>query len=462
MNTPNDPSANRAGLLFLRALKARFGIRVGKARDSDIDDALRTGVEMDGPRLWVLMFAIIIASIGLNVNSPAVVIGAMLISPLMGPVMGIGYGVGINDFGLIRASLKNLGIAALLALLASAAYFAATPLDTPHSELISRTTPSLWDVLVAFFGGLAGIFAVTHKEKWTVIPGAAIATALMPPLCTAGYGLALGNWPFFFGALYLFTINCVFIATASAIVVTAFRLPHKQFVTASAAHRMRLWLTLGVILTLLPSLYLAYRLVEAEIFRSRAEQFVRQQLQAHKGHVVALHIDPKSRQIEVTLVGEPVPVEIIETISRQLPQQGLPGAELKVFQSADRPVDVTALKISMLADLYRDSQLALSKKEEQLDLLRKELDAKKDIQQRFADIPAELHALYPQIQHVLLSDTPDWSATRGWTQEHAVLVSLRTSRALTPGERRKIEQWLQARLKVRTIKLFAEVQGKTS
>lgn len=148
---------------------------------------LRGDVEMRGTNLWVLMFAIFIASIGLNVNSTAVIIGAMLISPLMGPITGIGYGAGILDLRLVREGLKNLGIATLIGLLTSAAYFSIRPLRSAQSELLARTSPTIWDVLIASFGGLAGIVAATRKHKSNVIPGVAIATALMPPLCTAGF-----------------------------------------------------------------------------------------------------------------------------------------------------------------------------------------------------------------------------------------------------------------------------------
>jgi len=209
-----------------RALAYRFSLKADQADPADIDRSIRDGVVFKGTNLWVLMMAILIASIGLNVNSTAVIIGAMLISPLMGPIMGIGYGAGIYDFDLIKRGLKNLGIAAFISLLTSTLYFLASPLSEAQSELLARTTPTIWDVLIALFGGLAGIIATTRKEKTIVIPGVAIATALMPPLCTAGYGIATGSAHYFFGAFYLFFINCVFIAFSTLLVVASMRLPH--------------------------------------------------------------------------------------------------------------------------------------------------------------------------------------------------------------------------------------------
>lgn len=197
----NTPTLKR----IITATRHRFSLIEDKADDSQIDENLRSGVELRGTNLWVLMFAILIASVGLNVNSTAVVIGAMLISPLMGPIMGIGYGVGIYDAQLIRKSFRNLGIATLISLLVSTLYFILTPLSEAQSELLARTSPTIWDVLIAFFGGMAGIIGATRTKNTNIIPGVAIATALMPPLCTAGYGLANANWSYFFGAFYLYS-----------------------------------------------------------------------------------------------------------------------------------------------------------------------------------------------------------------------------------------------------------------
>ena len=177
-----------------RSLAVRFSLHQDKADPAVIDASLRAGAELTGANAWILIFAIFIASIGLNVNSTAVIIGAMLVSPLMGPIMGIGYGVGIYDFALIRRSFANLGVATLISLTTSTLYFLISPLAEAQSELLARTTPTIWDVMIALFGGLAGVVGATRKEKSNVIPGVAIATALMPPLAVVGFGLAVANW----------------------------------------------------------------------------------------------------------------------------------------------------------------------------------------------------------------------------------------------------------------------------
>ena len=223
-------NAQKEAPSITKLLKERLSLFENKADDSVIDERIRGDVEMRGANLWVLMFAIFIASIGLNVNSTAVIIGAMLISPLMGPIMGIGYGAGINDFSLLRKGFKNLAIATVIALTTSTLYFLISPLSSAQSELLARTTPTVWDVLIGFFGGLAGIVATTRKEKTNVIPGVAIATALMPPLCTAGFGLATGNMSYFFGAFYLYIINFVFIALSSFLIIRVFNITEKKYV----------------------------------------------------------------------------------------------------------------------------------------------------------------------------------------------------------------------------------------
>src|SRR5690606_31651666 len=198
-----------------REILKRFDITSEQEEFDTIHATVDKGIQFRGTNLWILTFAIIIATVGLNVNSPAVIIGAMLISALMGPILGMGYSLAVYDFTLFRRAMVNFGFAVLVSLIASTAYFLITPRGEAHSELLARTQPNIYDVIIALVGGLAGIVAVSSKNKGNVITGVAIATALMPPLCTAGYGLATGRWNFFLGAFYLFTINSVFIAAAT-------------------------------------------------------------------------------------------------------------------------------------------------------------------------------------------------------------------------------------------------------
>jgi len=211
-------------------LKDKFDLIDDKENDLITINEIKKNVEFKGTNLWILIFAIIIASVGLNMNSAAIIIGAMLISPLMGPIIGIGLGAGINDFELIKKSLRNLALASSISILTSAIYFWITPLGEASSELLSRTKPTIWDVLIALAGGLAGVIATSRKEKTNAIPGVAIATALMPPLCTSGYGLATGNWAYFLGALYLYFSNCVIISLSTLFIVRLLKYPTAEYI----------------------------------------------------------------------------------------------------------------------------------------------------------------------------------------------------------------------------------------
>ena len=255
-------------------VKELFDLHTDQAEPSVIDQTIRDNVRVVGTNLWVLFFAILVASVGLNVNSTAVVIGAMLISPLMGPIVGIGYGLGINDVDLLKLSLRNLGIFTALSIVTSTMYFAISPLDAIQPELLARTSPNLWDVLIAFFGGAAGIIALTRKSISNVVPGVAIATALMPPLCTAGFGIATGNWSFFFGAFFLYCINSVFIALATLLFVKIFHLPKHKFLDEITEKRTNMLIAVTAVLMIVPSGYLAFNLVQSTRFTQAVDAFV--------------------------------------------------------------------------------------------------------------------------------------------------------------------------------------------
>lgn len=211
-----DPNNNQT---LWQVVKKYFNVMPDKASEDNVIAQITEGVDFHGATLWILILAIFIASLGLNVNSTAVIIGAMLISPLMGPIIGMGLAVGIADLNLFRKAINNYLITTILSVITATIYFSLSPITEAQSELLARTSPTLYDVLIALCGGAAGILAVATKGKNNVIPGVAIATALMPPLCTAGYGLAMGNTSYFLGAFYLYFINTVFIAFTTCVQV---------------------------------------------------------------------------------------------------------------------------------------------------------------------------------------------------------------------------------------------------
>ncbi|MCX6074012.1 MAG: TIGR00341 family protein [Campylobacterales bacterium] len=436
-------------------LKERLSLTEDKAEDNVIDERIRGDITMKGSNLWILMFATFVASVGLNVNSTAVIIGAMLISPLMGPIMGIGYGAGINDFALIRQSFKNLAIATLIALLASTLYFLISPLDTAQSELLARTTPTLWDVLIGLFGGLAGIVAVTRKEKTNVIPGVAIATALMPPLCTAGFGLATGHWSYFFGAFYLYTINFVFIALSAFIIVRVFSITEKKYVDPDVAKRAQHYIVAIAIITILPSSYLAYQLVKQQVFKANATTFVNEQLNFKNTNVAQIKIDPVAHDIKVFLIGDHIPQSELNNISARLANAGLETAKLKVYQNGEREgIDVTTLKADIITDLYQNSRADLSNKEKQIEQLKMQIALLSRSKEYYTAIPNELQTLFPKVNDVLLSQNYDAAAKDQNRSQTRFILNANSSKRLKKEERIQIEKWLQMRIKNDNVKIF--------
>jgi len=438
------------------AIRRRFSLIEDKADDSIIDESLRSGIELKGTNLWVLMFAILIASIGLNVNSTAVIIGAMLISPLMGPIMGIGYGIGIYDSQLIRKSFRNLGIATFISLLVSTLYFLITPLSDAHSELLARTTPTIWDVLVAFFGGLAGIIGATRSKNSNIIPGVAIATALMPPLCTAGYALAHANWHFFFGAFYLYSINCIFIAFSSILIIWVLHPSHKKFVDDRTESRVRRALSAVVILSMLPSIYLAGNLVKQEVFTSKANLFLSKELTFEQAHITDKKINPQKKKIEITLIGVPVSQSQLKDIETRFEGYGLSGATLVVHQSNNEAVDVTALKANIVNELYKENLYQLEAKNTLIQKLQNQLQKIDTHKAEWKDIAAELHAQYPQIREVLFSEAVQWKVNDSSAEEKIIVLNVMASSKLSKSEQYRITEWLKVRVKSNNVKLIVE------
>ena len=263
---------------FWDSVKRYFNLLGDKEDELHVVEQVSAGVMFRGTNLWILMFAILIASLGLNVNSTAVIIGAMLISPLMGPIIGMGLGVGIGDYGLLRRALKNYGVATLISVLTATVYFLISPLSEARSELLARTSPSLYDVLIAFFGGAAGVLALTTKSKGQVIPGVAIATALMPPLCTAGYGLATAQWSYFFGAFYLYFINSVFIALSTFLGVKLLRFHSYSNGSSEQRRYGRRVMTVVLVVTLIPASVMTWNIVRDDVQKREIGKFVEKEL----------------------------------------------------------------------------------------------------------------------------------------------------------------------------------------
>ncbi len=436
---------------LLRFLKDRFNLGEEQAGTEEVIQSIRQSIYFRGTNLWVLIFAIFIASLGLNMNSTAVIIGAMLISPLMGPIMGIGLGVGINDYKLIRTAAWNFLIAVIISLVASTLYFLVTPLSEAHSELLARTTPTVYDVLIALFGGLAGIVATSSKSRGNVIPGVAIATALMPPLCTAGYGIAVGNLYFFGGALYLFFINSVFICLATLLIIRFFRFPVVHYPNPSTARRVRIWITVIVILTLLPSIYIAYQIIGETIFESNAAKFIASELNFPGNVIISRKIDPATRAIEVVIVGKPVGDDLIENAKGKLEQYGLEKTQVKVTQgkAAMEGTELASMKSEIIEELYQKNQALLMDKEDRIQFLENELGK---TQLLTGTLGREIKALVPDARE--LSITRTLMISEGNKEPDTIyLAYIKLSRKAKSGDVGRMENWLKQRLPEHPVKL---------
>lgn len=445
-------------VLIKEFIYERFDLSEDKANEKEIVELIRKGVEFRGTNLWVLIFAIFIASIGLNVNSTAVIIGAMLISPLMGPIMGIGLGIGINDFQLIKKAYKNLGIAVIISVIASTTYFFISPLSDAQSELLARTTPTIWDVLIALFGGLAGIVAATRKSTSNVVPGVAIATALMPPLCTAGYGLATGNLYYFVGAFYLFFINSVFISLSAFVIVRFLKFKKSAFVDNLVERRVRRSILIVVIITIIPSLVMAYNIVNHSIFERNAKRFIAEELNFENTQIVSRNISYKGGKsmIEVFLLGETIEPKLIQQVKTKLKNYGILDTELKIRQGVNsEKVDINTLRTGVIEDLYRKNEEIIRNKDSKITLLESELSRLKSESFPVEDISNEIKALNKNLSEFTMNKTIMTNLVKQKTDTLAFAYA-RFKKKPSSSEIKKLTEWLSARTKYDNIRLVVQ------
>lgn len=426
---------------------SQFRLNDEKEKLETVVQTIDNGVVFRGTNLWVLIFAIFVASLGLNLNSPAVIIGAMLISPLMGPIMGIGLGVGMNDIVLLRKSLKNYFRASIVALTTSTIFFLISPLNEAHSEILARTAPTIYDVLIALFGGLAGILAVYSKHKGNVLPGVAIATALMPPLCTAGYGLATLQMKFFYGAIYLFIINTVFIALATFILTRILHFPYRHLANRRADIIARRVVWIVVIATLVPSIYFGYDMVQRTQFTQKANRFIINEAHFKNDYLLSKKIDAKTKSILLVFGGKQLEKEEIEKLRSLLKKYGLEDAHLEIKQGfaylAEDP--------SKQNDLLMQATLAIAEKENALSLLQAGSDSLKAAEVLSRQVFDELKIQYPSITEAIIQPSvihkPNASAQKTY------LVMLSGTRGIFAKDKSRIGAWLKTRLQVAEITL---------
>jgi uncharacterized hydrophobic protein (TIGR00271 family) len=387
-------------------------------------------------------------------NSTAVIIGAMLISPLMGPINGMGYSIATYNIPLFRKAARNFSFAVVASLIASTLYFAISPVSTAHSELLARTSPTIYDVLIALFGGLAGIVAISSKSKGNVIPGVAIATALMPPLCTAGYGLATGQFNYFFGAFYLFTINTVFIALASIGVSQFLKFPNRTLMDAAQKQRINNMITVVILVTIIPSFYFGYGLVQKEAFMERSSRFTRNVAIVEGTYLLKEEVSPNDKTITLVYGGNTLNDLQKKAISEKAKDFSLGDVKL-VFKQGFSIDDVKP------GEKQRQTQVDSLKGEiNRLQVIVNDKDKLEEARKAKAELGrkllAEIHPHYPQITACMYSTAAIFHSSGQNVDETDLIVFKIRAGSLSRADKRKIQRWIESRIEHKNIKVFYE------
>ena len=372
------------------------------------------------------------------------------------PTMGIGLSIGLNDFELMKRSLKSYAVTTLFSVVTATLYFLFTPLDEVQSELLARTSPSIYDVFIALMGGLAGIVALATKREGNVIPGVAIATALMPPLCTAGFGLATGNLLYFLGAFYLYFINSVFISLATYIGVRLMRFERKQFVDKERERIVKRYIVWITIATMCPAVYLTYNIVRETFYQTSANRFITQELQFPDSQILSRDISYEKREIRVVLVGKEIPENQIVEARNRLDKYSLDNTKLVVFQGLgnNNAVDISNIKSMVMEDFYHNSERQLSEQRVELDSIKRALDAFSGSQVDLR-MGKEMKVLFPMVKTLSVSKSLQMliDSARMDTVTFAIVGC---THAPSAPEKRKMNDWLKARTGADKVHLIVE------
>jgi uncharacterized hydrophobic protein (TIGR00271 family) len=390
-------------MLLLKAFKKTLGHVLNIQHQTDEQGTIREIYEkipIRGNNTWMLICSAMLASIGLDTGSGAVIIGAMLISPLMSPILGVGLSVGINDREMLVASLKNLALAAAAGLVVSTFYFSITPLGEPTNEILARTQPTLLDVMVAFFGGVAGIVSISRSDRSNAIPGVAIATALMPPLCTAGYGLAIGRFDYFFGGFYLFFINAVFISLSTFLIVKYLNFDFKHYLTREKERKVARIMAVMLFIVVLPSVYFLYNIYTEVKTRKQIESLVINDFTARKNEIIKWELQSADSvsYIKIYSVGKQVKEGMVAHYNKVLQENDLSKYRVRLVQLDVSPEQVQQIAYDVTSNLTKDfiKTLELQKLQEQ----RADTVQKQKLRYTTGNATSDLKLLFPEIQQV--------------------------------------------------------------
>lgn len=457
--------------ILWQTIKRYFNALPDKEHEAETIEQISSGVSFHGSNLWVLVFAIFIASLGLNVNSTAVIIGAMLISPLMGPIIGMGLAVGIGDLPLLKSSIKNYFVATMISVLTAMVYFLISPLTEAQSELLARTSPTLYDVLIALCGGAAGILALSTRGKGNVLPGVAIATALMPPLCTAGYGLAMGEWSFFFGAFYLYFINTVFIALATYVGVRMLRFRPKIVVSKERIRVVNRTIIGIVFVTMIPATIMTVRIIRESVIDNNITKFLKHELRYPGTQIVSHQKDSEKKQLNVVAVGNTISTQDIAQAQTALKDYSLGEYTLHVFQGAQSDSLLLNASLNHLGTTAEANHKQMVEQAGRIQHLEAQLQSYTQYETMSRSISGEIKTLWPNVQtlslsqavevptdSVVSSDSPTISTPSEGQKSHIVLAVVTHKGRLSEAERARLNDWLKARTKAQQLQLILRAQ----
>ena len=419
-----------------------ISLHQGEEKRESVLENIKQSISFRGSNLWILACAIVIASVGLNVNSTAVVIGAMLISPLMGPIVGAGFALAVFDFELLKRCGKNLLIATIVSLVVSAIYFFISPFKDAQPELLARTSPTIYDVLIAFFGVFVGVIALTRVEKGNPIPGVAIATALMPPLCTAGYGLAMGNFSYFFGAFYLYSINCFFICIATYFIVRYLKYTPVQFKNIRFEKQIRYGISFLLVLMIVPSFYLAYNLLKEKQFHDNVSKFIENEFTANGYPIIFKEIkyNTSPKKIELAFLSKRFSNEEEKQLNHRLNQYQIFNTSLIIKQGTQD------LKKEILNELGTQNK-ALSEKDIIINNLQNEI---KEFKFDDTETYKEIGILFPEAKNVSIGKFLLFPNSDSAKIETVVLFHHQEKEEI---DTLKLKKWLIQKLSTNNIKL---------
>lgn len=441
---------------FKRLLHAAFNLSADQAEYDEIDDRIESGVVLRGTNMCILILAIFIASVGLNMNSTAVIIGAMLVSPLMGPIMGIGFSIAIYDTNLLKRSATILLFEVMVALATSTVYFSLTPITTASAELLARTSPNAWDVIIAVCGGLAGMIGTTRKEKSNILPGVAIATALMPPLCTAGYGLAMGNLRYFAGAMYLFCINGVFIAISTMLITVFLRLPSKNTANEETKKQIAKRVVLVAVVAIVPSVFLGADIVRDSVFENNVNSFVEKEFQFDNTQVVKYNVDSEKKELKVAVIGTTLSEDTIANLNKSMKDYHIENLVLKIQQTEVKAGITTdeleAYVKNETSQLSAENEADYQEIQSQLIAARSELSAYKEKEVDVLSLQEELTVLYSAVTKIQIG-----YLNSGDTEQMTVILQVASE--LEDADIKRIGNWMEKRLETENIVVYQSLEG---